>query len=138
MNASEIYEKLTASADRFGARNPQQLAFLRSVLARCEQQQLAKALTGLFAQENSFERQELGGLLLMALRPAYAADLRGLILSVLDHWDRSVEQLPRYLAFLHGPDRCRECLVGLLDVEHDETRRQKLEPMLWWIRNQHD
>ena len=138
MNASEIYEKVTGSADRFGSRNPQQLAFLRSVLAKCEHQQLAKALTDLFAKENAFERQQLGGLLLMALRPAYAADLRGLILSVLEHWDRSVEQLPCYLAFLHGADRCRECLRVLLDVEHDAARRQKLETMLWWIRNQHD
>ena len=138
MNASEIYEKVTTSADRFGARNPQQLAFLRSVLGKCEQQQLAKALTDLFAQENAFERQALGGLLLMALRPAYAADLRGLILSVLDHWDRSVGQLPCYLAFLHGADRCRECLAAVLDTEHEEARRQKLETMLWWIRNQHD
>lgn len=137
MNSSEIYERVTTSADRFGARNPQQLAFLSSVLAKCEPQQLAKALIEIFTRENSFDRQELSGLLLIDLRPRLVADLHTLIESVLGHWDRSVEQLPHYFAYLYGAEICKDYLVKLLEVEPDDDNRKKLETMLWWIRNRH-
>lgn len=138
MNSNEIYEKVTASADRFGASNPQQFAFLSSVLAMCEQQQLAKALIDIFAGANSYERQELGGQLLAELQPHYAADVHTIIQSALGHWDRSVEQFPHYLASTYGADICNKCLREMLERELDENKRNELETMLWWIRNQHN
>jgi len=138
MNSDEIYEKVTASADRFGAGNPQQFAFLASVLAKCEQQQVAKALINIFKKENSYERQELGGQLLVKIQPRYAADVHTIIQSVLGHWNRSVEQLPHYLASTYGADICNQCLKEILELEPDENKRNELETMLWWIRNQHN
>lgn len=138
MNSDEIYEKVTISADRFGASNPQQFAFFAFVLAKCEQQQVAKALINIFTKENSYERQELGGQLLVKIRPLYAADVHSIIQSVLGHWNLSVEQLPHYLASTYGADICNQCLKKILENEPDESKRKELETMLWWIRNQHN
>lgn len=135
MNGSEIYERVTRLADRFGSRNPQQVSFLFSILAKCEQQQLAKTLIDIFTQENSCERQELSGALLIELKPRYVADLRTVIQSVLVHWDISVEQLRYYLAFIYGADSFKKCLADILEDDLDDNKRKKLQTMLWWMRN---
>lgn len=75
MNRIEISKIIADSADRFGARNPQQFNFLLSRFTKNFADELGHGLLDLFCtapdgHKNS-ERQELAGRLLVALSPQF-------------------------------------------------------------------
>lgn len=137
MNSTEIYFKVVDSADRFGAANPQQLEFLCSVLSKCESNALSVALVDVFAKneaiKTSFERQELAGRLLEKLKPKCFLVLTDVIRSTISHWDVSVEQFPRYLAYVYGKAALISALENKLENEADEKIKHALKTMRWWI-----
>lgn len=138
MKRDEVLAAVLQSADRFGADNPQQLAFLRSRLSRCAP---AEVFAGLFAvfvegapKEFRSQRQELAGRLLDTAEPTKEFDLVECVRASLPSYDLSVEQLPQYFARVLGKQAAIDALAsvqateGLSDGEIAAART-----MRWWL-----
>jgi hypothetical protein len=138
MKRDEIRTAVLESADRFGADNPQQLAFLQSRLSRCAP---AEVFVGLFAvfiestpRASRSQRQELAGRLLATAEPTKQFDLIECIRASLPCYDLSVEQLPLYFGRVLGNEAVIDALAfvqsteGLSDAEIAAART-----MRWWL-----
>ncbi|RSZ38529.1 MULTISPECIES: hypothetical protein [unclassified Variovorax] len=101
MKRDEILTAVLQSADRFGADNPQQLAFLRSRLSRSAPAEVFAGLFAVFIESAPkgllSQRQELAGRLLDTAEPTNQFDLVECIRASLPYYDLSVEQLAECL-----------------------------------------
>lgn len=126
------------SADRFGARNPQQYKFLRLRLMKNSADELGYGLLDLFftapGDHRNIERQELAGRLLLELSPQFEFDLKTTLRMVLPNYELSVEQLPQYLVGIFGKDEVTHVLQNMQGETRDEQYLRNIQTMHFWIR----
>ncbi len=142
MNRLEIFETVVDSADRFGARNPQQSKYFGSRLNKSSPEEVFYGLLAVFIEcpidERWFQRQELAGRLLEKTKPSYHFELESTLRAVLPNYNASVEQLPQHFARIHGIS----AVVATLDkVERDNlTGREQtcIKTMRWWLTGNAD
>jgi len=131
-----IVERIRDSADRHGPFNHQQL---KQLLLVCRKSTDPELFFGLFSfffdtslQDNSFERQQLAGTILLKLSPACPLGLDGVVYAVPHYWDLSVEELPWYLCNIFGKEVVQHFLEELIpDVQNDQLQRS-FKTMLFW------
>ena len=88
------------------------------------------------AASDASTEQELAGKVLAALPAIPVSDLplNTFLRAVLPNYDRSVEQLPRYLALAHGDQVVQDALTGLLEQSLSARERAAAETMAGWLR----
>jgi hypothetical protein len=139
MHREQIRAAVVNSAHRYGDRNPQQFEQLERLVKRSDLAEAVHGLLSVFMVQSEARlrsaQQELAGKLLDVLPALAPADvpLNATLAAVLPNYDLSVEQLPRYLARVHGDRAVIERLA--------EVRRESLPPdhesaaktMTWWL-----
>jgi hypothetical protein len=139
MQANEIEALVTASATRFGAGNPQQLAQLTARLGKEPGPEVALALVGIFthgsSRPNGSATQELAGALLAALNPRAELEAAEVIRASLSRYELSVEQFPLYLQSLFGDELLRVTLDAVEREQLSAEERHALQTMRFWLRN---
>ncbi|CAN7557025.1 hypothetical protein [Variovorax paradoxus] len=138
MKRDEVLTTVLQSADRFGADNPQQFAFLRSRLSRCPSDEVFAGLFAVFVERAPKElrspRQELAGRLLDTAEATVAFDLVECIRASLPIYDLSVEQLPRYFGRVFGKQAAINALVFIESIDDlNETEAAAARTMRWWL-----
>lgn len=138
MTRDEILTAVVQSADRFGADNPQQLAFLRSRLSRCASAEVSAGLLAVFVEitpkELRSQRQELAGKLLDVAEQAGEFDLLECIRASLPNYELSVEQLPQYFGRLCGKQAVINALASVQANDAlNETETVAARTMRWWL-----
>ena len=80
--------------------------------------------------------QELAAKVLAALPAIPPSDLGldAFLRLALKGYDRSVEQLPRYLALVHGEQVVQDELARLLEQSLSEREQAAAKTMAWWLR----
>ncbi|MGK3959306.1 hypothetical protein WMF38_40455 [Sorangium sp. So ce118] len=92
--------------------NPQELQHLERLAADLPPDDRSRVLLRAFVAPpaHAYVAQQYAGELLTRLRPPCSGPLTNLLRSVLPNWDRSVEQLPWYLADVFGSKAIVESL----------------------------
>lgn len=138
LNRQTIVEKVSNSADCYGASNPQQLKQLLSFLANASDNELFFGLFSFFydpALQSSFERQKLAGTLLYELCPACPLELDVAIYATPAHWNLSVEEIPWYFCKAFGKSVVQEFLEELLPEIIEGNIKKSFETLLFWVKN---
>lgn len=121
-----IIEKVSDSADRYGASNQQQLNQLLCSLANASDNEIFFGLFSFFNDpdlQRSFERQQLAGTLLYELCPVCPLELDGAIYSIPAHWNLSVEEVPWYFCKVFGKNIVEKFLAELIpEVESGSVK----------------
>jgi hypothetical protein len=102
-------------------------------LERADPAEVFEGLYAVFAfgsddEYQHFIEQEYAGALLLHLRPPCPRTLEDVLVTLLDRWNFSVEQLPIYLAYAFGPTEWDRCLSDL--ERHSPSRA--VEVLRWW------
>ena len=137
LNRQTIVEKVSNSADRYGASNPQQLSQLSHSLVNASENELFFGLFSFFydpALQSSFERQKLAGTLLYELGPACPLELDGAIYAIPAHWNLSVEEVPWYFCKVFGKSVVQEFLEELLPEVMEGNIKKSFETLLFWVK----
>jgi hypothetical protein len=140
MRREDIRADVIETAKRFGDRNPQEFQRLARLAARIDPTESVQGLLSVFAQPSvggsTATEQELAGKVLAALPaiPPSNLPLEAFLRSALQNYDRSVEQLPRYLALVHGEQVVQDELARLLEQALSEREKAAAETMAWWLR----
>jgi len=140
MNREQIRADVVKTARRFGDRNPQESKRLERVIARADLPEAVYGLLSVFTEPTESPgvptEQELAGKLLAVLPalPAESVPLDPILRAALPHYDRSVEQFPRYLAQVHGASLVIERLDALLQEQLTQRQRTAAATMAWWLR----
>ena len=139
MNRDDITILVTASASRFGDRNPQQLEQIVSRIGKAEEVEILQGLLKVFTHGEpaplGSAAQEVAGRLLAELKPKGSLELKSLLRAALPRYELSVEQFPQYLAVLCGSSAM---LSAFQEIEHEplsEAERRALQTMKFWLRN---
>jgi hypothetical protein len=139
MDRNEIFDIVAMSADKFGARNPQQFKLLHSRLSKADDDEVFHGLLGLFIEVSSpdknVERQELAGRLLEQCCPQASFDLAATMQDVLPNYELSVEQLPYYFAAIHGVAAVVETLENFESKSPSANTLRAIQTMAFWLRN---
>ena len=139
MNRDDITLLLTASASRFGDRNPQQLEQVASRISKAEEPEVLQGLLKVFTHGEpaplGSAAQELAGRLLVALEPKGPLELKSLLRTALPRYELSVEQFPHYLAASCGSSAILFALQELARELLSEPERRALQTMKFWVRN---
>lgn len=144
MRREDIRAEVIETARRFGDRNPQEFQRLTRLAARTVPKESVQGLLSVFSQPSvggsTATEQELAGKVLAALPAISPSDLplEPFLRSTLQNYDRSVEQLPRYLALVHGEQAVQGELAGLLEQALSERERAAAETMAWWLRGRRE
>lgn len=137
LNRQAIIEKVSHSADLYGASNPQQLNQLLHSLANASENELFFGLFSFFYDptlQSSFERQQLAGTLLFELCPACPIELDGAIYAIPAYWNLSVEEVPWYLCKVFGKNVVEIFLAELiLEVENSSVKKS-FETLSYWVK----
>ncbi len=137
MNRQDIFQRVLAIADRFGADNPQEFRLLSSQLARAEPDEVVAGLllaaSGGHPEQASSERQELAGRLLANLNPQGELDLARSLREILPAHDLSVEEIPRYLAGRCGREAVLPELRLIESTCLDTRTVASAKTMRWWL-----
>jgi len=136
MDRLAIIEKIKVSADRYGSSNKQQREQLVSSLQKASERELFFGLFSFFydpeLQNNPYERQQLAGTILFAIKPDCPLKLEGAVYAIPAYWDLSVEELPWYLCEKFGQKEVQSFLESLLpDVEEGDIKNS-FKTMLFW------
>lgn len=140
MNREHIRADVVETARRFGDRNPQESKRLERIISRADLPEAVHGLLAVFTEPTEphsvSNEQELAGKLLAALPalPAEIVPLDAVLRAALPHYDRSVEQFPRYLARVHGDSVVIGRLDALLREQLTDGQRAAAETMAWWLR----
>lgn len=140
MNREHIRADVVETARRFGDRNPQESKRLARIISRADPLEAVHGLIAVFTEptksRNVSDEQELAGKLLAVLPalPAESVPLDAVLRAALLHYDRSVEEFPRYLARMHGDSLVIERLEALLREQLTAGQRAAAETMAWWLR----
>jgi len=140
MQRKDIRADVIETARRFGDRNPQEMQRLTRLAARADAVKTALGLLSIFTEPSvagsAATEQELAGKVLATLPAISPLDLPldSFLRAALSRYDRSVEQLPRYLALVHGDDAVQNALSGLLGKTLTARERAAAETMAWWLR----
>jgi hypothetical protein len=107
-----LLARLYRAAERWPRVNPQELQHLERLVAGLPPDDRADVLLQAFVAPpaNAYLAQQYAGELLTRLRPPCPRPLTDLLRSVLPNWNRSVEQLPWYLADVFGSNAIVESL----------------------------
>ena len=137
MNRKEIFEKLLFIADKHGSRNPQQLKLLKRTFSTYDKNEVFEGCLEVFklSQPNSFERQQLSGRMLYAIRPKIHFKLEEVLRPCLEHYDVSVEELPWYFCSLMGNERVLDVVKKMEQEVLSEKERINLETFGFWAKN---
>lgn len=112
--------------------NPQELEVLARKLGRFAPEERFDLLAEAFTGAESYLLQQYAGLILDRTNPPCQHPLGEVLRRVLPQWNRSVEQLPRYLAAAFGRDGL---LAGLAEVERSgAVDRAKTNAVRYWLR----
>jgi hypothetical protein len=137
MDREDVYRRVTETAERFGAGNPQQLKLLCSQFSAAPPDELLAGLLLVVSRCDpaapSYQLQELAGRILAALRPEAKVDLARCLREILPSYNASIEQIPKYLE-----DRCGKQLVlkelRLIESESLQNRAAaSSRTMRWWL-----
>jgi hypothetical protein len=137
LNRQTIVEKVSNSADRYGASNPQQLNQLLRSLANASDNELFFGLFSFFydpALQSSFERQQLAGTLLYELCPACPLELDGAIYAIPALWNLSVEEVPWYFCKVFGKSAVENFLVELIPEVEGGSLKKSFETLSYWVK----
>jgi hypothetical protein len=139
MDREQIYQSVIEFANRHVAFSPQEDHRWGSLLAKCKPVEVFWGLILVFQRSKSTQHQEIAGYLLDKMRPRlrldYLVDLGEVLLSVIDNWNVSVEQLPVHLSRVYG----KEAFLQELSIMSKESlpegslRYRKIETMGWWL-----
>ena len=131
----KIAEKVIGSADRFGHQNPQQHHQLTFALKKCSDVVVYEGLLSVFLTEGEkqWDRQHLAGKLLVSVSPNPPESWSLAIRNCLSTYERSVEELPWYLARSLGRDAYLDEVRRILEHDLSSSERQAAETMYWWV-----
>lgn len=135
MHREEITELIVERANKFGPYNPQQLKQLDFVLNKSDPEEVFYGLYMVFisAPYQAFAPQELAGKLLVSVKPKLKLDLVPLIISVLENWNVSVEELPLYFRDICGIEALSVSIESINSNELNESQKSGLKTMKWWL-----
>ncbi|MFG6459895.1 hypothetical protein [Roseateles sp. BYS96W] len=137
MDREDVYRRVTETAERFGAGNPQQIKLLCSQLSAAPPDELLSGLLLVVSRCDpaapNYQPQELAGRILAALRPKAKVDLARCLREILPTYNASIEQIPQYFE-----SRCGKLLVlnelHLIESENPQTRAAaSSRTMRWWL-----
>ena len=139
MNRDDITILVTASASRFGDRNPQQLEQIASRIGKAEGAEVLQGLLKVFTDGEpaplGSAAQEVSGRLLEELKPTGTLELKSLLRAALPRYDLSVEQFPQYLAAICGLSAVLSVFQEIENELLTEVERRALQTMKFWLRN---
>lgn len=129
-------QKVLDVADEFGSRNPQQRKQLKAQFSRYQPEDVFEGLFAILCMdcENRFERHQLAGKLLYAIRPRLYIKLVERIRPTLRSWNVSIEEWPWYLVDLCGSDRVLEAATELASQPLSDDERNRLDVFVWWSK----
>ncbi len=132
---TEIITELCLSVDKHSC-SRQRWGQLSLALRKREDALVYDALVCFLEQQagNNIEAQQFVGSLLLHLRPEPSGDLRPILNQVLVGWNRSVEEVPWYLALAFGEDAFLRALDEVHDETDDEEIRAKTRTCRWWLQ----
>ena len=112
MTAEELTRRIVEVSERWPYLNHQALGHLRRRLRDMPDDALFDGLIAVFTEPSSdaYAAQEYAGRLLEVMNPKPQAPLDDLLPRVLPSWNRSIEQLPAYLARAFGRDAVLDAL----------------------------
>jgi hypothetical protein len=82
--------------------------------------------------EDGYAIQDLAGKLLLELNPHPSHTLPDIVRSILPAWNKSVEEIPWYLALHYGEEALCAC-VALAVKGGDERLRDQARTFEWWL-----
>jgi hypothetical protein len=127
-----LVQRVIVATERWQTINPQELAHLVRLARGLPAEGQWAFLVALFLHR-SLPVQEYAGLLLLQLEPPCNEPLPDLLRSVLPTWDRSVEQLPFYLAETFGRDAVLHAVAEPSVTAAIE--QGQLEAVRFWLRS---
>ena len=135
MNSSEIHNKIVFVADKYGSRNPQQFKQLKQLLSKCNKEDVFSGCYSVFLEENEgyFERQQLAGRLLYALKPKLELNLKNVVRKCLNTYNLSIEELPWYLRDLVGKERLLSIIKELEECGLSDREQISLRTFQFWL-----
>ncbi|MCP4146133.1 MAG: hypothetical protein GY757_00145 [bacterium] len=103
-------------------------------LQRCNQTMVGDALIEFLGDKkgSGFAAQDLAGKLLFELKPDTSRSLDEIIRNTLPNWDKSVEELPWYLALKFGESEFRKTLANIR-AGADEGIMDLAKTFEWWL-----
>ncbi|WP_437898711.1 hypothetical protein [Sorangium sp. So ce124] len=131
---AEVLARLYRAADRWPRVNPQELRHLERLVARLPPDDRSHVLLRAFVAPpaNAYLAQQYAGELLKRLRPPCSGPLTDLLRSVLPKWNRSVEQLPWYLADVFGS---KAIVKSLDEIDRcDMVDRVQTATVRYWLK----
>lgn len=132
--AAGVLARLYRAADRWPRINPQELQHLERLVAGLPPDERSCVLLRAFVAPpaNVYLAQQYAGELLARLRPPCSIPLTDLLRSVLPNWNRSVEQLPWYLADVFGSKAIVESLDEIDRCEGID--RAQTDAVRFWLK----
>jgi hypothetical protein len=126
MDKATLLDRVRRATERWPTMNPQEVGDLERIVLRMPVQDRFDALAEPFADppDNAFLAQEYAGQLLMKTSPPCPHDLHAVLRRLLPKWNRSVEELPWYLARVFGHDavvRSLEVIDRAVEVDRELT-----------------
>jgi hypothetical protein len=135
MDREQIYQEIINS---FEPVDPQEDHRWGSMLAKCRPEEIFWGCIFVF-QRGNINDQSIAGYLLNKMKPKvkpnFSDNLGEVLRSVIDDWNVSVPELPRYLAISYG----KEAVLQELSIMAEESlpegslRYRKVGTMRWWI-----
>lgn len=115
----------------------QELKLLSLQLTKCEAAEVLAGLLLIFSRSNplesNYQKQELAGRMLETINPNSSLDVDEALPPLLQAYDLSIEQLPRYLADWHGKEAVVQALRRFEAKAADPRSNAAARTMRWWL-----
>jgi hypothetical protein len=137
----DVAAEVISRARLHGGQNPQQQEFLLRALAKFPKEKVVPELLSIFARsvdpesDEAIQQQELAGYLLWYGEHRCPVPLREALLTLLEGWNVSIEEVPWFLAREYGASNVRECIAELAELHGSDRHQRIFKTLDFWVRN---